>query len=110
MGHGIGFGHSQDTNSLMYYDGSYKQTLSLSYDDETGLVYLYPRDELTGKDSLMGGCGLMNSQTPPRGPTWPVALATILAPLAMWMVGRRRPKVLNRTSGARGPWRIQGLR
>ena len=110
MGHAIGFGHSQDNDALMYYDGSYKQTLSLSFDDETGLVYLYPRDEWTGKDPLLGGCGLMNSRIPPRGPGWPLALASILAPLAMWSFGRRRSKVLNRTSGADGPWRAPSPR
>lgn len=55
VGHVLGFGHSADTKSLMYFDASAKEHLSLSQDDIDGMTYLYPRKELGG-DKLMG-CG-----------------------------------------------------
>ncbi len=58
IGHVLGFGHSNDVNSLMYYDASAKQTLSLSQDDLDAVSFLYPRDELKNFD-LIGGCGTL---------------------------------------------------
>lgn len=53
VGHVLGFGHSDNTSSLMYYDGTEKKELSLGQDDMDAITYLYPRDEL-GKDKPLG--------------------------------------------------------
>ncbi len=79
IGHIIGLGHSHDTNALMYFDASAKQTLNLSQDDLDGLSYLYPRDEL-GKDQPMG-CGLVTQVKPPSGPYFAALLTLLLIPL-----------------------------
>ena len=55
IGHVLGIGHSEDKAALMYFDGSYKKTLSLAQDDVQAILYLYPRDEWSGKQ--IGGCG-----------------------------------------------------
>lgn len=65
IGHLLGLGHSDTTNALMYYDGSYKTTLRLSQDDIDGISYLYPANELGG--DKIAGCGLIRGVKPPSG-------------------------------------------
>lgn len=65
IGHILGLGHSHDSNALMYFDASAKNTLRLAQDDIDGLTYLYPRDELGG-DNLLGGCGRISPPKPPN--------------------------------------------
>lgn len=55
MGHVLGLGHSKNKESLMYYSIADKTDLRLSQDDEDGLAYLYPRNELF-QNGIMG-CG-----------------------------------------------------
>lgn len=56
IGHVIGLGHSADVESLMYYSIGPKEHLSLSLDDQNGVSFLYPRNELRNLE-LFGGCG-----------------------------------------------------
>lgn len=65
IGHILGLGHSGTTNSLMYFDASARQKLSLSQDDIDGISYLYPSNEFS--DSKFAGCGLVKNLPPPKG-------------------------------------------
>jgi hypothetical protein len=65
IGHILGLGHSGSTNSLMYFDASARQKLSLSQDDIDGISYLYPSNEFS--DSKFAGCGLVKNLPPPKG-------------------------------------------
>lgn len=64
IGHILGLGHSGSTNSLMYFDASARQKLSLSQDDIDGISYLYPSNELS--DSKFAGCGMVQNPSPPK--------------------------------------------
>lgn len=59
MGHVLGLGHSETDTSLMYYNVGGKEQLRLAQDDIDGLTYLYPRDELAGKEMM--GCGMIRN-------------------------------------------------
>lgn len=84
IGHVLGLGHSSETYALMYYDVGAKTNLSFSADDYNGLLYLYGRDEW-GKDTPMGGCGLVSgAPKPPTGKMIFVYLLFLLAPIALW--------------------------
>jgi hypothetical protein len=94
-GHVLGLGHSQVTNSLMYFDATYKATLGLSQDDMDGMSYLYPRNELSGDKPM--GCGLVsavgNTKLPP--PPRPGVLALLmLLPVLVYFRLRRKSDVL----------------
>ena len=65
IGHILGLGHSGTTNSLMYFDASARQKLSLSQDDIDGISYLYPSNEFS--DSKFAGCALVKNLPPPKG-------------------------------------------
>ena len=69
IGHILGLGHSADQNALMYYDASYRESLSLGQDDIDGVSYLYPSNELSGDKIL--GCGSLASviKRPPSQPS-----------------------------------------
>jgi hypothetical protein len=95
IGHVLGLGHSQVTNSLMYFDATYKATLGLSQDDMDGMSYLYPRNELSGDKPM--GCGLVsavgNTKLPP--PPRPGVLALLmLLPVLVYFRLRRKSDVL----------------
>lgn len=84
MGHVLGLGHSEYNPSLMYYDISSKEALTLSQDDIDGMTYLYPRDEF--KDGLYG-CGKISALPPASGAA---ALICILIPFLMLAYLRKR--------------------
>lgn len=93
IGHILGLGHSQVSNSLMYYSVTYKTTLGISQDDMDGMSYLYPKNELSG-DKIMG-CGLVqNLPPPPPGRMWLLGLFFFL-PLMVYAALRRRDPVLS---------------
>ena len=72
IGHAIGLGHSETSESLMYYrTKGFKE--KLAQDDIDGLTYLYPVHlDLFGltEGGLLGGCGTIqtNNQNPPKDP------------------------------------------
>jgi hypothetical protein len=84
VGHVLGFGHSQDQNSLMYYDASLKTTLSLAQDDVDAVTYMYPRNELSGDKPM--GCALIKTLPPPTGPKGLILIFLIIFPV---MISRR---------------------
>lgn len=91
IGHLLGLGHSSDPAALMYYDGSYRNVLSLSQDDVDGVSYLYPSNELSGDKIL--GCGSLANLTP-RPPPPPQNLGILaclmLLPIAVLIHLRQR--------------------
>jgi hypothetical protein len=60
MGHVLGFGHSSDTNALMYYSTGPSRSLVLGQDDINVLSYLYPRQE-PGQGGFLG-CGTVTTR------------------------------------------------
>jgi len=68
IGHVLGLGHSAYTESLMYFSVGSKQNLALSLDDQNGVSFLYPRDELKNLE-LFGGCGAVRN-TKSSGDWW----------------------------------------
>ena len=89
IGHILGLGHSADINALMYYDGSYKNKLSLAQDDIDGISYLYPNDEF--KDGHLMGCGTVGHMPPPPPPSSFLVLALLmLLPMALVVRFRNR--------------------
>lgn len=90
IGHILGLGHSHDTNALMYFDASAKNTLRLAQDDVDGLTYLYPRDELDG-DQLLGGCGSVRAPKPPTNVG--LVLLLLMLPFAAALSLRLRLKL-----------------
>ena len=69
IGHCLGFGHSADTNAMMYYATGAGRQMVLAKDDIDAVTYLYPRKDLSSKGF---GCtpGLIDSHNrkgPPSG-------------------------------------------
>jgi hypothetical protein len=92
IGHVLGLGHASDPNSLMYFDATNRNTLSLSQDDMNGLAYLYPRKEI-GQDKPLG-CGTISSKTSDQnGSGSPLAIEIVglflLCLLGLKMIKRR---------------------
>lgn len=89
IGHLLGLGHSSDQNALMYYDGSYRNTLSLAQDDVDGISYLYPSNEFGGDKIL--GCAMVGKNLPPPPPRtlWLLAFLMLL-PIAVLISLRNR--------------------
>lgn len=92
IGHILGLGHSADINALMYFDGSYKNKLSLAQDDVDGISYLYPSDEF--KDGHFAGCGSVAHLPPPSFPPKGLLLLTLLMLLPVALVVRLRSKTI----------------
>jgi len=99
IGHSIGFGHSSDTNALMYFDASLKTTLNLSKDDVDGVTYLYPRNELGGSGVFgcstiaAAGSTLGKSKHDDDGPSGPVSqnqIEFMLLLFSFWVISRVR--------------------
>lgn len=84
VGHIIGLGHSHDTNALMYYNASAKNTLALAQDDMDGVTYLYPRNELSG-DKMMG-CGLVRDVRMPPPADFGTSLQSLAFILLFLMI------------------------
>ena len=62
IGHSIGFGHSRDTEALMYYNSGPGRLPVLTKDDIDAVTYLYPQQE-SGKSFL--GCASVAGLYPP---------------------------------------------
>ncbi|AZZ36348.1 hypothetical protein CIK05_05935 [Bdellovibrio sp. qaytius] len=90
IGHILGLGHSTDANALMYFDGSYKDKLTLAQDDIDGVSYLYPSDEF--KDGHFAGCGSVAHLPPPPPPPKGLLLLTLLMLLPVAVAVRFRTK------------------
>lgn len=92
IGHILGLGHSGTTNSLMYFDASARQKLSLSQDDIDGISYLYPSNEFS--DSKFAGCGLVKNLPPPKGGGLILLMLLLSLPLFVAVRFRNRFKEL----------------
>ncbi|MES2803498.1 MAG: matrixin family metalloprotease [Bdellovibrionota bacterium] len=86
IGHILGLGHSADGNALMYFDGTYKNKLSLAQDDIDGVSYLYPSDEF--RDGHFAGCGSVGQLPPP--PPSNLLFLTLLMLLPVAVLARLR--------------------
>lgn len=91
VGHVLGFGHSNDSFALMYWQITGQEEFNLGQDDMDAVTYLYPRDELKG-DKMLGGCAMVSSVKPP--PPWQGAL--LLLPVAFYLFLNRRRLVSRR--------------
>ncbi len=60
MGHMMGLGHTPDTNALMYpsIDPNVKTKFALAKDDSDGMIWIYPRSEVSGG---LFGCGTIET-------------------------------------------------
>ena len=79
IGHALGFGHSDDSLAMMRSGGNTGGNPGLSYDDQQGVRYLYPGNELDQKQIL--GCALVAASSGSSNPPPPWAMALILIPL-----------------------------
>jgi hypothetical protein len=91
IGHALGLGHSDDSEAIMRSGGNTGGHARLSPDDQQGVRYLYPGNELDQNQLL--GCGrvsaFFNKPPPPPPPPWTGLL--MLLPLALMVYLRRRP-------------------
>lgn len=92
IGHILGLGHSGSTNSLMYFDASARQKLSISQDDIDGISYLYPSNEFS--DNKFAGCGLVKNLPPPKGGGLTLMMLILSLPLLVAVRFRNRMKQL----------------
>lgn len=92
IGHILGLGHSGTANSLMYYNASARQKLSISQDDIDGISYLYPSNEFS--DSKFAGCGLVKDLPPPKGGGLTLLMLMLCLPLLVAVRFRNRFKQL----------------
>jgi hypothetical protein len=84
LGHAIGLHHSDDKSSIMTYRTDRPWRLSpayLSQDDKNGVIYLYPEEKKLG--GLVGGCGLIDLDSPSSGGGLPLTLAILILLLLM---------------------------
>lgn len=89
IGHILGLGHSADANAMMYFDGTYKNKMSLAQDDIDGISYLYPSDEF--RDGHFAGCGSVGHLPPP--PPRSLWLLTLLMLLPVAVLVRLRSHI-----------------
>lgn len=74
VGHILGLGHSSDPRAIMYFQVRASGSRpTISQDDVDGVSYLYPRDETSGAQGKLFGCGHLESAAGPgsggNGPT-----------------------------------------
>lgn len=84
MGHALGLGHTSNLNSIMYFDATDKENLTLSQDDMDAIAYLYPRTEGGGGKPF--GCGTVDASNG-SGPSSGNGAATLLTLFLMSGVG-----------------------
>lgn len=74
LGHVLGLGHSTDTAALMYYEVRPAQSIpTIAQDDIDAMSFLYARNELSGENSDLFGCGQISDHglNGPGGPDGP---------------------------------------
>lgn len=81
LGHCLGLGHNHSNyDAVMGYSRTSKK-LRLGLDDEVGLVYLYPNDNVSSAKETLG-CAVISSASSSMLP-----LAVLLSPLIMLLIG-----------------------
>jgi hypothetical protein len=91
IGHVLGLGHSGDTQALMYYDATSKQTTALSQDDMDGIAWLYPRQEFGTQFMGCGSVAVISAAGASSTGGWAGLLEMLgLVGFARWASRRRR--------------------
>ena len=87
LGHVLGLGHSQAKESLMFYSISDKTKTILAQDDQDGLAFLYPRNELAA--GTFGCAAAKNGEGSPLSLWWIIPVVALHLALRRRLPGRR---------------------